>query len=80
MGHADDDFLDADISGGAQHTFDAGDHAFAAIQAETFGAGMFDLEEVFEAFRLDQILVDHFLQAWRKFGTVVVAFNGILNP
>ena len=39
----------------------AGNHRFAAVEAETLGAGVALVEEVLEAFGLDQLLQDRAL-------------------
>ena len=78
--HADHHFLDAHIGGGAQHPLDTRDHAFAAIEAKPLGAGMLDLQIVFEAFGLDHILVDAFFQIGGKIGSEIDAFHLLLNP
>ena len=56
MGHADDDLVHPDVDGCADDRLERGHRAFAAIQAEALGAGVFDVQEALEAFGFDQLL------------------------
>lgn len=48
MRHAEDGFFQTQLGRLAQRRFDAHDGEFAAIQAETLGAGVFQVQELFK--------------------------------
>ena len=45
MGHADDDFLQAELAAALDDLLERRDHRLAAVEAEALGAGIFDVEE-----------------------------------
>ena len=54
VGHAKDDFLDAQLPAALDDLLKGRNHAFAAIKAETLGAGVFHVEKILEAFALNE--------------------------
>ena len=58
MRHADADFLHAEIAAALDDLLERRDQRLAAVEAEALGAGIFDVEEFLEAFRLDQLVED----------------------
>ena len=56
MRHADDDLLHAEVAAALDDLLERRDQRLAAVEAEALGAGVFDVEELLEALRLDQLL------------------------
>ena len=54
MGHAQNDLLEAELAAALEDLLERRDHGLAALQAETLGAGVFHLQETFEALGLGQ--------------------------
>ena len=52
------DFLHAEIAAALDDLLERRDQRFGAVEAEALGAGVFDVEEFLEAFRLDQLVED----------------------
>ena len=60
MRHADDDFFNAERAAAFDDLLQRRNHGFCAVEAETLGAGIFDVEKVFETFRLNELVEDGF--------------------
>jgi hypothetical protein len=56
------------------------DKRFRAVQAEALCAGVFDVDELLEAFRLDQLVQDGPLAARREVDVLVGTLDAFLNP
>ena len=56
MGHAEDDFLDAERAAALDDLLERRQHGFAAVEAEALGAGVVHVEEFLEALGLDQLV------------------------
>ena len=80
MGHAQHHFFDAETSTALNHLFQRRYQCFTAIQAEAFGAGIFDIDKLFEAFRLDQFLENRLLAHVGKGNFLIGPFNALLQP
>src|SRR5690606_38274137 len=65
MGHAQNDVLDAQGTAALDDLLERRNGGFAAIKAEALGSGIFDVEEFFEAFGLDQLVEDRLLALGR---------------
>ena len=78
--HADDDVLHAQRAAALDDLFERRDQRFAAIQTEAFGAGILDVEKVFEALRLDQLVEDRLLAFRRKRDPLVRPLDTLLQP
>ena len=61
MRHAEDDLLHAELAAALDDLLQRRDQRLAAIEAEALGARVLDVEELLEAFRLDQLLRIAFL-------------------
>ena len=59
--HADDDLVHAEIAAALDDLLERRDQRFAAVEAEALGAGELDVEELLEAFGLDQLVQDRLL-------------------
>src|ERR1051325_3977710 len=80
MRHADADFLDAEIAAALDDLLQRRDQRFRAVQSEALGAGVFDVEEFLEAFRLDQLVEDRALALAGELDFLVAAFDARLDP
>src|SRR3954468_6578920 len=80
MRHADDDLLRAHRAAALDDLLERRDHGFRAVQAEALGAGIFYIEELLEAFRLDELVQDRALALARERNLLVCALNALLNP
>ena len=80
VGHPDHHFPDPRTGGGPQHSFDARDHAFPAIETEALGSGVLYLKIVFEALSLDDVPVDVLFYIIGVIPAVVDAFDVLLDP
>ena len=80
MGHAQHHFFDTKIATALNHLFQRRYQRLTAIQAEAFGAGIFDIDKLFEAFRLDQFLENRLLTHVGKGNFLIGPFNALLQP
>ncbi len=78
--HADADFLDAEIAAALDDLLERRDQRLGAVEAEALGAGIFDVEEFLEAFRLDQLVENGALALAREADLLVAAFDALLDP
>jgi hypothetical protein len=61
VGHADDDFFDAELAAALDDLLKGRNHRLAAVQAEALGAGVFDVAELLEGLGFDQLVEDRLL-------------------
>ena len=58
----------------------AGTIASAAVEPEALGSRVFDVEELLEAFRLDELVEDAFLADGGEFDGLVGTLDAFLDP
>ena len=80
MGHAEHDFLGAERAAALDDLLERRDHRFAAVETEALGAGVFDVDELLEAFGLDQLLQDRALAFVREGDFLVRTLDALLQP
>src|SRR5664280_3565793 len=80
MRHADADFAYAEIAAALDDLLERRDQRFAAVEAETLGAGVFDVDEFLEAFRFHQLVEDGALALNGEADFLVAAFDALLDP
>ncbi len=80
VGHADNDFLQAELAAAFHDLLNRRDHGFPAFEAETLGTGVLDLQELLECLGSGQALIDRLLAHGGEFGAVLGAFNALLEP
>ncbi len=80
MRHADANFLHAEIAAALDDLLERRDQRLGAVEAETLGAGVFDVEEFFEAFRFHQLVEDGALALNGETDLLVAALDALLNP
>src|SRR5579885_3748771 len=78
--HADDDFLDAEIAAALDDLLQRRNERLGSVEPEALGAGIFDVEEFLEAFRLNELVQDRALAFARELDFLVLAFDALLNP
>ena len=79
-GHADHDFLDAELAAALDDLLQRRDHGLGAVQAEALGAGVFDIGELLENLGLDQLVEDRPLALGRERDVLVAALDALLDP
>ncbi len=79
MGHAVDDLAHAVGAAIFDHRFQSGDHAFAAVEAETLGPDIFLGEEFLELFAADHGLQNRPLAFGRELDFLVLALELVLQ-
>ena len=80
MRHAQDDFLHAQRAAALDDLLERRDQRFRAIEAEPLGAGELDVDELLEAFGLDQLVEDRLLALGRELDLLVRPFHALLDP
>ena len=80
MRHAQHHFFDPEIATALNHLFQRRYQSLTPIQAETFGAGIFDVDKLLEAFRLNQLLENRLLAHIGKGDFLIGPFNALLQP
>ena len=80
MGHAEHNFLHAEIAAALDDLLKRRHERFAAIKAEALGAGIFHIDEFFEAFRLNKLVEDGALAFTREGDFLIRTFDAFLNP
>ena len=80
MGHAETDFLQAELAAALDDLLERRNHRLAAVEAEALGAGVLDVEEVLEAFRLDQLRQDGALALPGELDLLVGPLDALLDP
>ena len=78
--HADDDVLHAERAAALDDLLERGDHQFGAVEAEAFGAGEFQVAELFETLGLDQLVEDRALALAREGDLLVRPLDARLDP
>ncbi len=78
--HADDDVLDAERAAALDDLLHRRDQRLAAVEAEALGAGVFHLEELLVALRLDQLVEDRPPAALGEVDLLAVALDALLEP
>src|SRR5712692_3944800 len=80
MRHADHDLFDAERAAALDDLFQRRDRGLGAIEAETFGAGEFDVAEFFETFGFGELVENRALAFAGERDLLVLAFDALLNP
>ena len=78
--HADYDIGQAELTAALDDLLHRGDQRLAAIETETLGAHVFDMQVFFEAFRLDQLVQDRAASILRKLDFLAEPFDPLLQP
>jgi hypothetical protein len=74
------DFLQPHVAAALDDLLQRRDKRFAAIKAEPLGALVLDVDELLEAFGLDQLLQDRLLAHVGEVDTLVRALDAFLDP
>jgi hypothetical protein len=80
VGHAEDDLLRAQRAAALDDLLHRRDQRLAAVQAETLGAGVFDMQELLEALGLDHLLQDGLAAHLGELDLLAVALDALLQP
>ena len=80
MGHAEHDFLQAQLAAALHDLFERRHHRLATVQAEALGAGVFEVQEAFELLGRHQPVVDRPPAALGELGAVVDLLDPLLQP
>src|SRR5262245_29552186 len=80
MRHAKADFLHTQIAATLDDLLERRNQRLGAVETETLGAGIFDVEEFLEAFRLHQLVEDCALTLAGKGDLLVLTLNSFLDP
>ena len=80
MRHADHDLLHAERAAALDDLLERRNHRFAAVEAEAFGAGEFQVAEFLEAFGLDQLVEDGALAGAGEGDFLVGTLDALLDP
>jgi hypothetical protein len=74
------DFLQPHRAAALDDLLQRRDQRFAAIEAEALGALVLDVDELLEAFRLDQLLQDRLLAVLGEGDALVRTLDALLDP
>ena len=80
VGHTNDDLAQTELAAALDDLFQGGDHGLAAVEAETFGAGVFSAAKLFEHFCFDQLVHDGLFAFDGEVNLFFFAFDTFLNP
>ena len=80
MGHAEHDLLHAERAAALDDLLQRRDQRFAAVEAEALGALVLDVDELLEAFGLDQLLQDRPLALRGEGDALVRPLDALLDP
>ena len=80
MGHADRDLLDPQRAAALDDLLERRNHRFGAVEAEAFGAGIFHVEELLEALRLDELVENRPLALLGEGHLLVRPLDPLLHP
>ena len=80
MRHAEHDLLHAELAAALDDLLQRRDQRFAAVEAEALGALVLDVDELLEAFGLDQLLQDRLLAGGGEGDFLVGALDARLDP
>ena len=78
--HAEHDFLHAKIAAALDDLLERRNQRFSPIEAETLGAGIFDIEEFLEAFGFHQLVENGALAFAGEADLLVAPFDARLDP
>src|SRR5262245_9545737 len=78
--HAETDFMHAEITAALDDLLEGRNQRFGAVETKALGAGVFDVEEFLEAFRLDQLVEDCAFALAREGDLLVAALDAFLDP
>src|SRR5829696_8880668 len=80
MGHAEHDLLHAEIAAALDDLLERRDQRLAAVETEPLGAGVADIQELLEAFRLDELVEDGALAFLGEGDLLVGTLDALLDP
>ena len=80
MRHAQNNLVDAQGTTALDDLFERRHHGFTAVQTETLGAGIFDIDEFFEAFGLYQFIQNGLAALFGESDFFVLSFDALLYP
>src|SRR5829696_8219022 len=80
MGHAEHDLLHAEIAAALDDLLKRRDQRLAAVETEPLGAGVADIQELLEAFRLDELVEDGALALAGEGDLLVRPLDTLLDP
>lgn len=80
MGHAEHDLANPQGAAALGDLFERRDHRLPAIDAEALGAGVLDVQEVLEAFRLEQLVEDGALAGLAEIDGLPRPLDARLDP
>ena len=80
MRHAEHDLLDPERAAALDDLLERRNGRFRAVETEAFGSRVFDVEELLEAFRLDELVEDAFLADGGEFDDLVGPLDALLYP
>src|SRR6202162_6683374 len=80
MRHADDDFLHAEIAAALDDLFQRRDQRFSAVEAESLGAGEFQIAEFLKTFGFDQLVEDRAAALAGEADFLVGPLDALLDP
>ncbi len=80
VGHADHDFLHAEIAAALDDLLERRDQRLTAVETEPLGAGVLDVDELLEALGLDQLLQDGALALLGEGDGLVRTLDALLDP
>ncbi|OWK18647.1 hypothetical protein AJ88_00180 [Mesorhizobium amorphae CCBAU 01583] len=80
MRHAEHDFLEAELAAALEDLLQRRDQRLAAVETETLGTLVLDVDELLEAFGFDQLLQDRLLAGSGEGDLLVGAFDARLDP
>src|SRR5262249_24690751 len=78
--HAEHDLLDPEGAAALDDLLERRHDRFRAFDAEALGSGIFDVEELLEAFRLDEFVEDGALALAGERDLLVRALDALLDP
>src|SRR5580704_11521348 len=78
--HTEDDILDPQGAAALDDLLERGNHGFAAVQTETLRARVFDVEELLETLRLDELVEHRALALLGERNFLARAFDPPLQP
>ena len=80
MGHADDDVAHAESAAALDDLLHRRNQGFPAVEAETLGAGVLDVKEFLEFFRMHQLVEDRLASALGEGDLLAEALDPFLQP
>ena len=80
MGHSQNDIAHAKLATALYNLFQRRYHGLTAIEAKTFGSGIFYVEKFLQAFGFDQFAQNGFFALRSEGDFLVRPFNSFLQP